>query len=185
MTWDPVSAGEPRGKGGKQGRQAKGRRAIPKGVATAVQAEALARKGEPGAITEIAERYGVGRWYVANLAKTARMTDPDQVAVLRRTIPSRMTVAVAGFTEQVIESLAEGDVGTATKAMFGAKLGSEAIRHMQPAAENPGATIQAFIQALHVNINVGDAVAAAQAVDAESVRPLLPEESEPDAGAMP
>ena len=47
MTWDPVSAGtprQPRGKGGKQGRAATGRRAIPPGVRAAVQAEALARR---------------------------------------------------------------------------------------------------------------------------------------------
>ena len=186
MTWDPVSAGtprQPRGKGGKQGRAATGRRAIPPGVRAAVQAEALARAGEPGAQTAIAEAHGVSRWYVARLMKDASGTDPEAILTLRKALPDRLTVMAAGFVEAGIEALAEGDVGTATKSAFGAKLNVESMRHLTAGAGEAGGTVQAFIDALH-RAGGGTLTVAVEGpvtVEAEvtAVHPASPEDQTP------
>ena len=169
MTWDPVGLGDPRpsgprGKGGKQGRQAPGFRKIPPGVAVAVQAAAL--EGQPQA--EIARQYGVSRWYVKRLSETVAETDPDQVAMLKKRLPQRLTILGAALTEDALQHLEHGNTGAAIKATFGAKLAVEANRWAQPAADNPGEQLLQFIAALQVNVTV-NGTPAPETVDAESV----------------
>ena len=149
MTWSPVSPGEPRGKGGKQGGQGSpGRRAIPPGVETAVQAEALAFTGRIGEQAALARKYGVSRDYVKRLAEHVRGTDPDEIMLLKQRLPSRLTILAAGTTEKALEAVERDDAGAATKWTFASKLAVEANRWAQPAADNPGATLLSFIEAL-------------------------------------
>lgn len=153
MTWSPVSAGEsrdpfagPRGKGGKQGRQAKGPRAIPPGIEAAVSAAVL-----DGSLRQkdIAEAYGVSRWYVARLAATVVNADPEQMRVIRQRLPDRMALLAASHTEEALSALEDGRLGDATKATFGAKLAIEANRHAQPMANGAGGSLLNFIEALN------------------------------------
>jgi hypothetical protein len=173
VTWSPVSTGEPRGKGGKQGRQAKGRRAIPAGVAAAVQAEALEGTRSQ---KEIARQYGVSRWYVKRLTETVTHTDPDEVAMLKRRLPQRLTILSAAATEKALEAIEDDEPGSATKWTFAAKLATEANRFAQPAADNPGEQLREFIAALNVQVNV-NVQAAPQPDPIEAEVLALPEAS--------
>jgi hypothetical protein len=149
MTWDPVGLGDPRpsggrGKGGKQGRLAKGPRRIPRGVATAVQAMAL--EGVPQ--HEIVTSMGVSRWYVKRLTETVQAMDLDQVAILRKRLPQQLTVLAAGAADRAIEAVAANEPGNATKWTFATKLATESGRFAAPAADSPGEQLLQFIAAL-------------------------------------
>lgn len=185
MSWDPVAVGAPResghrGKGGKQGRAATGRKAIPPGVAAAVQAAALDGQGQ----ADIARDWGVSRWYVKRLTETVAATDPDQITTLKRRLPSRLTLLAAGATERAVEAVEKADATGATKWTFAAKLATEANRWAQPAADNPGATLLAFIDALHQagggSLTVGPTPPALPMGETTESR-----EAEADAGEIP
>lgn len=151
VTWSPVSAGEPRrpaghrGKGGKQGRNATGRRVVPPGVVAAAQAELL----DGGAAKTVARRYGISVDFTRRLRDTVTQTDPETMTVLRKRLPDRMTILTAAHTEEALVALEDGRLGDATKATFGAKLAAEAMRHIAPLADGAGTTILNFIEALH------------------------------------
>lgn len=144
MTWPLVSTGEPRGQGGKQGRAAKGRRAIPPGVAQAVQAEMLAG----GSQREVAAKYGVSRDYVRRLSETVKGLDLDHVRTLGKGTPALFTLLTAGAAARALEATERDDPADTTKWTFAAKLAAESQKHIAGQADAAGTTVASFIEAL-------------------------------------
>src|SRR3990167_1342363 len=104
-------------------------------------------------------QYGKSRWKGKERSETVAEPDPDQVAMLKKRLPQRLTILGAALTEDALQHLEHGNTGAAIKATFGAKLAVEANRWAQPAADNPGEQLLQFIAALQVNVTVNPAPA--------------------------
>jgi hypothetical protein len=84
---------------------------------------------------------------VKRLAETVNGIDADDVTRIQRGLPKLFALLSASHATEALKRIS-CDPAMAVKSTFGAKLAAEAGRLSAPAAENPGATVLAFIQAL-------------------------------------
>lgn len=118
---------------------------IPPGVKAAALADQLAG-GRTIAAT--ARSFGLDPLTVKKLAETVACIDPEAVKRIQVGLPRLLTVLAASHATEALERV-HTDPATAVKSTFGAKLAAEAGRLTAPAADNPGATLLSFIEALN------------------------------------
>jgi hypothetical protein len=120
-------------------------RGIPPGVKAAALADQLAGGRT---LAETARAFGIDPLTVKRLSQTVSGIDPEDVLRIQRGLPRLFAVLAAGHATEALERV-HSDPATAVKSTFGAKLAAEAGRLTTPVAENPSATVLAFIEALH------------------------------------
>ncbi len=150
---------------------------IPPGVKAAALADQLAGSRT---IAETARSFGLDPLTVKKLAETVAGIDPEAVKRIQIGLPRLLTVLAASHATEALERV-HTDPATAVKSTFGAKLAAEAGRLAAPAADNPGATVLAFIESLHVgplspgvDVIPRPAILDAKPVELLSGRPLPP-----------
>jgi hypothetical protein len=126
--------------GRKQGR------GIPPGVKAAALADQLAGGRT---IAETARAFGLDPLTVKKLADTVSGINSEDVVRIERGLPRLFAVLAAGHATEALKRV-EADPALSVKSTFGAKLAAEAGRLVAPAAGNPGGSVLAFIQALHL-----------------------------------
>lgn len=122
----------------------RGGRYLSPGVRAAIPADQLLND-RPATVT--GARYGVDPVTVRRIASSLNDLDPEEVGRISRGMAGLYSILAARFGLAALERVDE-DPSAASKLMFSSKMAMESHRLAQPAGQNAGATVMAFINAL-------------------------------------